>query len=70
MNCEIKRYVHAKTLKKTERKQPHRNVQRINEAKSSVAIERKTRQSLPPQGERISPKKKQNLFFMKILLFR
>ena len=60
--CEIR--------EKTERKQPDRRDQRINEAKTSVPIERKTGQSLPPQGERISLQKIENLFFMKILLFR
>ena len=61
-SCEIR--------EKPERKQPDRRIQRINEAKTSVPIERKTGQSLPLQGERISPQKIENLFFMKILLFR
>ena len=60
-SCEI--------TEKPERKQPDRRIQRINEAKTSLPIERKTGQSLPPQGERISPQKMENLFFMKILLF-
>ena len=65
----VKRYVVAKTLKKLERKQPDRRIHRINEAKTSMPIERKTGQSLPPQGERISLQKIEDLFFMKILLF-
>ena len=60
-SCEIR--------EKTKRKQPDRRIQRINEAKTSVAIARKTGQSLPPQGERISQKKMGNLIFMKIFLF-
>ena len=60
-SCEIR--------EKTERKQPDRRIQRINEAKTSVPIERKTGQSLPPQGERISRQKIENLFLKKILLF-
>ena len=54
---------------KPERKQPDRRIQRINEAKTSVRIERKTGQSLPPQGERISRQEIENLFLKKILLF-
>ena len=61
-SCEI--------METPERKQPHRRIQRINEANTSVAIERKTRQSLSPQGERISLQKIETHFFMKILLFR
>ena len=61
-SCEIK--------EKPERQQPDRRIQHINEAKTSVAIERKTGESLPLQGERISPQKIENLFFKKILLFR
>ena len=54
---------------KPERKQTDRRIHRIDGAKTSVPIERKTGQSLPPQGERISRQKIENLFFMKILLF-
>ena len=61
-SCEIR--------ENTARKQQVRRNQRINEAKTSVPIERKTGQSLPLQGERISLQKIENLFFMKILLFR
>ena len=49
-SCEIK--------EKPERKQPDRRIKRINEANTSVPIKRKTGQSLPPQGEGISPQKK------------
>ena len=65
----IKRYVIAKHTGKPERKQPDRRIHRTDGAKTSVPIERKTGQSLPPQGERISLRKIENLFFMKTLLF-
>ena len=59
----------CEAMEKPERKKPNERIQRINEAKTSMPIERKTGQSLPPQGERISRQKIENLFFTKIFLF-
>ena len=59
-SCEIR--------EKNKRKQLDRRIQGINEAKTSVPIERKTGQSLPPQGERISLQKIEKSIFYENLV--